>query len=114
MQEMFIGLGFAVAIGGLLISLALYFMFTALSEITYFLSVICVNTNNQNNESEEPSKGKTEIEENIPDKSDENDETYYDFNCPNCDTLLSFAKWQTDENSDVTCPNCNHNFHLFI
>ena len=111
-QPTLIGLGFAVAIGGLLISLALYFMFTALSEIVYFLSIISVNTNKQINESDTQSKNKNKTEEKVQDKSDENIEIYYDVNCPNCNALVTFAKSKVDINPEQTCPRCYHKLRI--
>lgn len=108
LQEGFIGLGFGVAVGGFLISLALYFIFTALSEILYFLSVISVNTEKQNNECSKP----TEIKENIPSKNDENVEIYYDVNCPNCNALVTFAKSKVDISPEQTCPRCYHKLRI--
>ncbi len=46
LQEFFIALGFGLAIGGFLISLALYFIFSALAEILYSLNKISKNTEN--------------------------------------------------------------------
>ncbi len=119
LQATLIGLGFAVAIGGLLISLALYFMFTALSEIIYFLSVISENTEKHKSKNIKQRKINNSIsgvrEQNdgaYCEISEENGEIYYDIKCPNCDASLSFAKWQVDEKSEILCPNCEHELSI--
>lgn len=38
------------------------------------------------------------------------DQTYYDVNCPSCGAELSYARWQADIDSKVTCPACDHTF----
>ncbi len=117
-QPTLIGLGFAVALGGLLISLALYFMFTALSEIIYFLSVISENTKissdtkytNQQLQNQTTKRKTSYIEKagiNRDKSIRSNDEyNYYTVNCPNCNEDFSFSEPEIDSNSNIICPNC--------
>lgn len=42
------------------------------------------------------------------------EEDFIDFNCPNCETKLSFTKEQLQNNNNFKCPLCDTTLHISV